>query len=108
MDLRERVAAVIYRAIDEVNAQLPPSDRLEMGRDTVLFGREGGLDSLTLVNLILSVEGLVEKDFGRAVPLSIAEMLFETDSPFTSVGALGEYIVLLLEGRGVKRPSEVR
>ena len=108
MDLQERVAAVIYRAIDEVNLQLPASDRLEKTRNTVLFGREGGVDSLTLVNLILTVEGLVEKDFGRAVPLSIAEMLFEPDSPFSSVGALGEYIVLLLEGRGVKSPSEVR
>lgn len=108
MDLRERVAAVIYRAIDEVNSQLPPSDRLEKTRDTILFGREGGLDSLSLVNLIVSVEGLLEKDFGRAVPLSIAEMLFEPDSPFSSVGALGDYIVLLLEGRGVKSLSEVR
>ena len=108
MDLQERVAAVIYRAIDEVNAQLPPSDRLEKTRDTVLFGREGGLDSLTLVNLIVTVEGLVEKDFGRAVPLSIAEMLFEPDSPFSNVGALGEYIVLLLEGRGANSLSKVR
>jgi len=108
VDLQERVAAVIYRAIDQVNAQLPPADRLEKTRDTVLFGREGGLDSLTLVNLIVTVEGLVEKEFGRAVPLSIAEMLFEPDSPFSSVGALGEYVVLLLEGRGAKSLSKVR
>lgn len=96
MGLEDDVTAAIYRAVDEVNPQLPAAGRLAKTRDTVLFGREAGLDSLGLVNLIVALERHLEKGLGRAVSLSVAEMMLEPDNPFTNVRSLGDYVASLL------------
>jgi len=95
--LQDKVTEAIYRAIDDVNLQLPLSSRLQKTRDTVLFGREDGLDSLGLVNLIVALEKHIEIGFGKAVSLSIADMLLESKSPFTNVRSLGDHVASLLQ-----------
>jgi acyl carrier protein len=95
MNVHDRVEAAIYRAIDEINIQMAPSDRLSKARHTVLFGRERGLDSLGLVNLIVAVESQIEQDFGKSVKLS--EAMFSVENPFTDVASLGAYVTLLLQ-----------
>jgi hypothetical protein len=61
--LQDQVTAAIYRAIDDVNLQLPPARRLETTGDTVLFGWEEGRDSLGMVNLLVALEQQLEKGF---------------------------------------------
>jgi acyl carrier protein len=95
--LQDKVTEAIYRAIDDVNLQLPLSSRLQKTHDTVLFGREDGLDSLGLVNLIVALEKHIENGFGKAVSLSVADMLFEPESPFSNVRSLGDYVASLLQ-----------
>lgn len=97
MDLQDRVFGAIYRALDEVNAQLPQARRLEKTPDTVLFGRESGLDSLGLVNLIVAVEKHIETGFGRTVSLSDPEVMLVADNPFASVRSLERYLATRLE-----------
>ena len=97
MTLQDNVSAAIYRAIDDVNAQLPAHGRLTKSPDTVLFGREQGLDSLSLVNLIVALEKQVEDSFGKTVSLSSPEVILAAESPFASVRSLGEYLASLLQ-----------
>ena len=58
----DRALQLIYSAVDEVNGQLPPAARLQKHRDTVLFGDGSALDSLAFVNLLVAVEGEVERE----------------------------------------------
>jgi acyl carrier protein len=95
--LLDKVTEAIYRAIDDVNLQLPLSSRLQKTRDTVLFGREDGLDSLGLVNLIVALEKHIENGFGKAVSLSVADMLLQPESPFSNVRSLAGYVASLLQ-----------
>lgn len=95
------VVQAIYDAIDEVNQQLPGKQRIEKSTDTVLFGRSGKLDSLGLVNLIVSVEERVEEEFGIAITIADERAMSQENSPFKSVGALADYISLLLEERTI-------
>jgi len=92
MNVQDDIAATIYRAIDDVNAQLPPASRLKKDPSTVLFGREGGLDSLSLVNLIVALEQHVEIRHGKVVSLSSPDVLLAENSPFASVEALTSYL----------------
>lgn len=96
MGLEDDVTAAIYRAIDDVNLQLPAAGRMTKARDTVLFGREAGLDSLGLVNLIVALERYLERGLGQAVPLSTADMMLEPDNPFATVRSLEGYVVTRL------------
>jgi hypothetical protein len=56
------VTLQILAAIEELNRQLPPKQRIPVGVDTSLFGEGGRLDSLGLINLLL----LVSRPAGRS------------------------------------------
>ena len=97
MTLQDQISSAIDRAIDEVNAQLSLSSRLTKTPDTILFGREAGLDSLGLVNFIVALEKHVEDGCGRPVSLSTPEVMLAAESPFASVRSLRTYLTSVLK-----------
>jgi D-alanine--poly(phosphoribitol) ligase subunit 2 len=92
----EKVREIIHRVIDQINLQLAADQRLEKGETIPLFGEEGRLDSLGLVNLIVGVEGGIAEDFGTTVNLADEQLMARQDSPFRTVGSLVEYVTSLL------------
>lgn len=77
-------------------------DREETGAapfatSTVLFGRDGVLDSLGLVTLVIDVEGLLSAKYGQDVTIADDRAMSQKNSPFRTVGALAEYIELLVK-----------
>jgi len=97
MTIQELVSSAIGRAIDDVNGQLPSSSRLSNAPETILFGREAGLDSLGLINFIVALEKHIEDGCGRAVSLSTPEVMLADDSPFASIRSLHGYLISVLE-----------
>lgn len=100
MILKEQLIPVIYQAIDEVNAVLPPEQQLEKSIHTVLFGQSGKLDSLGLVNLIVTTEQKVQENFGIAITLADEKAMSQKNSPFRTVESLAEYIPKILAENG--------
>jgi len=92
----ERIIKVIYTAIKEENVMLPPERQLTPSTETILYGREGKLDSLGLVNLIVSTEQKIEEDFGVSITLADEKAMAERTSPFRTVQTLADYIARLL------------
>lgn len=86
----KRVTHAIFRAVEEVNRQLPKKRRLEKSTETVLYGE---LDSLGLVNLIVETEQKVEEQFGMAITLTDEKIM----SQIKTIGTLADYVSLLLE-----------
>jgi acyl carrier protein len=64
---------------------------------TVLYGREGGLDSLGLVSLILDVEEAVNAQTGRGLVLADEKALAQRRSPFRTVESLADYVMARLD-----------
>lgn len=93
---QEYVIRVVFDAIDEVNEQIPHGQRLEKSVDTILFGQSGKLDSLGLVDLIVTTERKIEEEFGVTVALADERALSQKNSPFRTVASLAGYIVTLL------------
>lgn len=89
---RDRIINTVYRAIDEVNEALAPRNRLEKALETHLIGATSKLDSLGLVNLALTLEEKLEREFGKAVPLGRLLSRDPEDSPFRRVDTLVEHI----------------
>jgi acyl carrier protein len=71
----------------------------EVGKETPLFGRDGILDSMGLVTLVVALEQAIEEQFGVSVSLADERALSERKSPFRTVGALAEYAGRLI-GQG--------
>lgn len=83
---------VVRDAITELNTQRPPDEQIDARLDTPLFGREGVLDSLALVTLLLEVEDRVRHRFDVSVTIMDQRAMSEERSPFGSVAALAHYV----------------
>ena len=95
-DIQE-IEAIIFAAIDDLNALHPAEKHLEKSLDTILFGKGSTADSLDLVNLIVSVEAGLADRFGAAVAIADEKAFSRKSSPFKTVRSLADYAKELLD-----------
>ncbi|MFA7450091.1 MAG: hypothetical protein WCY79_00860 [Bacteroidales bacterium] len=93
--MKEKVIKLIYDSIDEVNKMNELT--ITKNVDTVLFGRDSDLDSLGLVNLIVSIEGLVNESFDTSISIADEKAMSQKNSPFRTVETLANYVELLIK-----------
>jgi len=84
-------------SIEEINRQLENEHQLEKYTNTVLFGEDGKLDSLGLINLVVAVEQNIEDEFDVTITLADERAMSQETSPFKTVGTLTDYIEMILE-----------
>ena len=96
MEVRDAVRGIIFEALASLNDELPEGERVAIAEDTLLFGGESTIDSLSLVSVIVDVETAVSTRFGRSVALTDDRAMGREPSPFTSVRTLAEIVVELL------------
>jgi hypothetical protein len=92
----ENIVAAIYRAVDWINGELPPDRQLIKAPETRLLGSQSVLDSMHLVNLIITIEREVEDAFCVALTLVDERALSMKESPFRSIRSLADYIGILI------------
>ena len=88
--------SLIYRAVEELNEQLPPKDRLAAAPETPLLGDAGTLDSVQLVSLIVTTEELLLEVHGRHLSVADDRAFSRASSPFLTIGSFADYIDELL------------
>ena len=66
---------------------------VDLTENTVLFGKEGVLDSMGLVTLIVAVEQAIEDRYEKSAGLADEKAMSEAKSPYRSVATLAEYAV---------------
>lgn len=93
---RENILEIIYNALDEVNEQLPKSKHIAKLPESPIYGKDGNLDSLGLVNMIVSVESGLE-DIDLNLVLADEKAMSQANSPFKNVSTLADYILKLAE-----------
>ncbi len=60
---------VIFQAIEDVNPSLPMDRQITQTEGAILVGRDGPLDSLGLINLLVAVEHYANSRFGKTPSL---------------------------------------
>ena len=86
----------VYEAIDAVNDD--PSAEMKIAKDSnfLLLDKASTIDSLTLVNLFVGIESLIEDKLGKTISI-VNEDSFDSDEyPFKNIGNLINYIDKLL------------
>ena len=97
MHLQIDILGLVYSAIDEVNAQSAEGATvIRKTPDTRLLGGEGGLDSLTFVNLVVAIEEQVQTNLGQSIILVDENSMAKKEHPFRTVGALATYVEAIL------------
>lgn len=89
---REKIEKVIHRAIDDFNQIVGDRGRIQKDNHTLLFGDGGGLDSLGLVNLIVTIEEQIEDAFDVTINLADEKAMSRKNSPFRTIDALCDYV----------------
>jgi acyl carrier protein len=97
MSIENQVDQILFAAIEEINQQLPSNQTIKADKSTMLFGKDGVLDSLTLVNLIVAAEQKVQEILNIAITLADERAMSQKNSPFKSVESLASYIVVLVK-----------
>ena len=97
MSIETQVNQILFDAIEEINEELPLHQKIKADHSTQLFGKNGALDSLTLVKLIVTAEQKVLETLNIAINLANEQAMSQKNSPFKSVESLANYIVLLVK-----------
>jgi acyl carrier protein len=93
---QERVQQAVYRAVDELNKQLPKGISVNKSPDAVLYGKTGKLESIDVVTLIMEVEDQIKAEFGASITIADDRAMSRENSPFLTVGTLTDYVAELL------------
>jgi len=97
LEKRKTIEKLIFNSIEEINEQLPLEQQLTQSTKTVLFGKDGKLDSLGLVTLLVLIEQNIEDEFDLSITIADERAMSQKHSPFRTVGILADYIDMLLK-----------
>lgn len=94
MTERSKIIEIIFQSIEDLNKE--NDIEIDKNINTKLFGSDSELDSILLVNLIVSVEEQIEELVGEYIPIA-DERAFSLDkSPFRTIKTLVDHIETLL------------
>lgn len=95
--MRKKAVELVISGLEELNEDLGLESLKNPNEDTSIFGGPGSIDSLSLVTLIVAIEGETEECFGQRVALADEKAMSQRNSPYRSVGALADFIVSRLK-----------
>ena len=96
MGNRKTIENLIITSVKETNEQLPQEQQLGQSTKTVLFGKDGKLDSLGLVTLLVIIEQNIEDEFDVSITIADEKAMSQKRSPFRTIGTLADYIDMFL------------
>lgn len=83
---------IINKALVNLNEELDDEDKITISDNTVLFGLDAEIDSLSLVSLVVDVETVINCEFDYEISLTDDRAMTREKSPFDNVNSLAEYI----------------
>ncbi len=95
--MRGKIFKIVFATIEEFNGIYEQKIPLQLGEDTPLYGKEGMLDSLGLVSLIVMIEQAIENELEVSLILADEKAMSQETSPFLKVSLLVDYIDRLVE-----------
>ena len=60
--MENQIKEILFKSVEEINKNLDEDQQLELSTETVLLGKDGNIDSITLVNLIVAIEESIEDE----------------------------------------------
>lgn len=90
--MKDVILKIIYLCVDEINDDLEADGKLEKNELEEIFSANSKLDSMGLVNFVVSIEEKIQEHFNLDVTLADDKAMSQSRSPFRTIGSLAEYI----------------
>ena len=97
MEQKQKIINLVFSVIDEINKELSKDEQIIKSLDSVIYGSNGQLDSLGLVNFVVAVEQKIEDVFEKSINLADDKAMSEKNSPFQTIETFVNYIYDVLE-----------
>ena len=89
---KEIATDLIFEGIKDYNTQVNKKNQLPISIELELFSENGVLDSLGLVNLIMSIEEQFEDYLDTSIVIADEKAMSQKNSPFQSVQSMADYL----------------
>ncbi len=89
---KEIATNLIFEGIKDYNTQVNKKNQLPISTELELFSENGVLDSLGLVNLIMSIEEQFEDYLDTSIVIADEKAMSQKNSPFQSVQSMADYL----------------
>ena len=83
--MQEKIIQIIIKALQDLT-EVPQNE------NSKIYGADGCLDSLGLVNLISDLEELIHTEFNKEIILADEKIMSVKNTPFKDVKSLANYI----------------
>lgn len=93
---KEDVLTIVIDAIKETNLTLTEGKKLRETPDAVIFGEEGGLDSIDFVCLVTLLEDKISEKFDKAITITSDKAFSLKYNPFANVSRMTDFLMELL------------
>lgn len=93
------ITSIITDAIKELNLILAPEDQIVIDSETILYGKNGVLDSMGIINLTVIVEEMIYEKLN--VDIALSEYISSSDMSeiFKNIETLSARILALVENK---------
>lgn len=89
---KSEILEIVISTVKSLVETLPEDQKIEVNQNTILFGANSSIDSLSLVSVIVDLESTFSLDYDLDILLTDDRAMMREKSPFTSIISLVEYI----------------
>ena len=97
--MKEKINKIILDSLQEYDEEADEDKLLEVSENTILLDKQGKLDSLDFVTLIVIIESNIFNKLEKNITIVSEKAFSKKYSPFKNVNTLTEFIVELLESK---------
>ncbi|MGJ8653657.1 MAG: hypothetical protein ACSHX8_10325 [Opitutaceae bacterium] len=97
MPNRSEIEALVLQSVRTLAEDFEIEALLTPTADSPLYGNEGALDSMALVNLIADIEDAVSESFDASIALADEKAMSAKNSPYRSVKSLTDATIERIE-----------
>ena len=97
--MKEKIKNIVMDSLQEFNEEIDEDKALEISNNTILLDKQGKLDSIDFVTLVVIVESNIFNKLDKNISIVSEKAFSKKYSPFKDVESLTEFIVELLENK---------
>ena len=93
------LVTLITKCIQNLPHENGEENFIDLTANSALFGKDGIVDSIGLVSLVVAVEQEIENVYGVSISLADERAMSQKSSPYQTINSLAEYAERLIQGQ---------
>lgn len=97
MKNKEKLEKIVMELVKELGESIKSPELKNPDGNTELYGKQGLLDSVDIVHLVIDLEERILEEFNQEISIADEKAMSQKVSPFRNINSLISYLENLLE-----------